>query len=273
MKRLCVFLLLVSISLAVEPPYLTRESLEKMFQSVAAEPGQLVIRIKNIGPRFSRRRGDDEATVNNYGETIRIKLGERVRFGTHHMSLEFRPLPAPLDKNGFLIESNFDARSFGGQRTTSYGVVLILKSDQGAELQFVEPEKGFDPALPVTDPTYQKIVKTIDDAGPFASHSLLAEKDSRKSKSPFPPHPDGLLFEWQLRAASADPLGIRWIAENVAGVEKDHVIAKSKSEPNKREGEFTLKKPTAGFPPGQYRVEIWQSGKIIYSEKFEIKAQ
>ena len=270
MKPLCVFLLLVNSSLAVEPSFLTRESLEKMFQSVRAEPGQVVIQIKDVGLRFSRRRGDEQPTVNNYGETIRIKLGERVRFGTHHMSLEFRPLPAPLDKNGFLIRSHFDARSFGGGQTTSYGIVLILTSARGVELQFVEPEEGFDPALSATDPTYQKIVDTIAGAGPFALHSLLAEKDSRKSKSPFPPHPDSLLFEWQLRAASADPLGIRWIAEDVDGVEKDHVIATAKSEPNKQSGQFSLSKPTAGFPPGKYRVEIWQSGKEIFREPFKI---
>jgi hypothetical protein len=273
MKPLCVFLLLVNSSLAVEPPFLTRESLEKMFQSVRAEPGQLVIQIKDVGLRFSRRRGDEQPTVNNYGETIRIKLGERVRFSTHHMSLEFRPLPAPLDKHGFLIRSHFDARSFGGGQTTTYGVVLILKGVQGAELQFLEPEKGFDPALPATDPTYQKIVKTIADAGPFASHALLAEKAGNRSKSPFPAHADRLLFEWQLRAASADPLGIRWIAENVAGVEKDHVITTAKSDPTKIEGDFVFRQPNAGFPPGQYRVEIWQTGKMIYSEKFEIKSE
>ena len=64
---------------------------------------------------------------------------------------------------------------------------------------------------------------------------------------------------------------IRWIAADVAGVEKNHVIATAKSEPDKNEGEFTLKKPTAGFPPGQYRIEIWQPGKMISSEEFQIK--
>ena len=34
-----------------------------------------------------------------------------------------------------------------------------------------------------------------------------------------------------------------------------------------------MTKPSAGFPPGQYRIEIWQSGKMIYSEKFEIKSE
>jgi hypothetical protein len=55
-------------------------------------------------------------------------------------------------------------------------------------------------------------------------------------------------------------------------VEKDHLIATAKSDPGKANGEFTLKKPTAGFPTGEYRMEIWQAGKMIYAEKFEIKS-
>ena len=84
---------------------------------------------------------------------------------------------------------------------------------------------------------------------------------------------DVLLLKWELAPQTgAGPLGVRWIAEAVPGVEKNHVIATSKSDADKREGEFSLKKPTAGFPTGQYRVEVWQTGKMIYSEKFEIKS-
>jgi hypothetical protein len=109
--------------------------------------------------------------------------------------------------------------------------------------------------------------------GPLASHSLFAARASGKLNPPFPPNPDRLVFEWQLAEAGGDPLGVRWIAEEVAGVEKNHVIATAKSEPNKQSGQFSLTTPTAGFPPGQYRVEIWQAGKMIYSEKFEIKSE
>src|SRR5207302_9944730 len=107
-------------------------------------------------------------------------------------------------------------------------------------------------------------------ASRFAWHSRSAGQGGRNSKRPSPPHRDSLLVEWQLRAASADPLGIRCIAEDVDGVEKDHVIATAKSEPNKQSGQFSLSKPTAGFPPGKYRVEIWQSGKEIFREPFKI---
>ena len=276
MKLVCVLLFSASIALAAEQPSITRESLEKMFQSVRAEPGQLVIQIKNIGPRFSRRRGEEEATVNNYGETIRIKLGERVRFSTHHMSLEFRPLPAPLDKDGFLIQSHFDARSFGGGESTSYGIVLLLGDAANAELKFIEPEQGFNPrkAKIDSDPTYQKIIKIAGESDLLARHELVGEGVAGEVKPPLTSAITGLHLRWQKKPQlSQDPLGIRWIAEDAAGTEKNHLIATGKSEPDKNEGEFTLKKPTAGFPPGQYRIEIWQSVKMIYSEKFEIKAQ
>jgi hypothetical protein len=32
-----------------------------------------------------------------------------------------------------------------------------------------------------------------------------------------------------------------------------------------------LTRPTAGFPPGRYRIEVWQAGKMIHSESFEIE--
>jgi hypothetical protein len=273
MKRLGVLPLLGSISLAVELPYLTRESLEKMFQSVRAEPGQLVIQIKNNGPRFSRRRGEEEATVNNYGETIRIKLGERLRFATHHMSLEFRPLPPPLDKHGFLIQSHFDARSFGGGQTTSYGIALVLKSAQGVDLRFVELPNNFDATLPPGDPTVTQLLKIVSEGEPLARHELVGRISSGEISPPFPQTVEELHLRWEKKAGvAAEPLEVRWIAVDIGRPDmEDHLIATDKSEPNKTEGEFSLTKPMAGFPPGQYRVEIWQTGKMIYSEKFEIE--
>ncbi len=105
---------------------------------------------------------------------------------------------------------------------------------------------------------------------PFSTHSLTAESGTGKSTSPFAKDVPKLTFEWRLVEPSADPLGIRWIAAEVSGVEKDHLIATAKSEPNKQSGQFSLTKPTAGFPPGKYRVEIWQNSKEIYREPFEI---
>jgi hypothetical protein len=113
------------------------------------------------------------------------------------------------------------------------------------------------------------VVATVD---MFFSHELYAETAGGKAKQPFPKTMTRLGFNWKSALPiGADLLGVRWVAEDVSGVEKNHVVASSKSESDKREGEFSLTKPTAGFPPGQYRVEIWQGGKMIYSEKFEVK--
>ena len=175
-----------------------------------------------------------------------------------------------------MIQSHFDARSFGGGESTSYGIVLLLGDAANAELKFIEPEQGFDPrkAKIDSDPTYQKIIKVAGESDLLARHELVGEGAAGEVKPPLTSAITGLHLRWQKKPQlSQDPLGIRWIAADVAGVEKNHVIATAKSEPDKNEGEFTLKKPTAGFPPGQYRIEIWQSGKIIYSEKFEIKAE
>jgi hypothetical protein len=105
----------------------------------------------------------------------------------------------------------------------------------------------------------------------FFQHELYAQTPDAKAKSPFTKAAPKLIFDWKSTVPiGEDPLGIRWIAEDVPGVERNHVIATAKSEPNKQSGHFSLTKPTAGFPTGKYRVEIWQSGKEVYREEFEI---
>ena len=260
------------------PAPITRALLEKsVFQSIRAtkeNPPRLAIRFKEAGARFLCMRDGREDKVNDYGETMSIKLGEDFSLSEPHASLEFKPLPKPLDGKGWLIEVDADARPFGGGESRSYGIVLLLGDAANAELKFIEPEQGFDPrkAKIDSDPTYQKIIKVAGESDLLARHELVGEGAAGEVKPPFTSAITGLHLRWQKKPQlSRDPLGIRWIAEDVAGTEKNHLIATSKSESDKSEGEFTLTKPTAGFPPGQYRVEIWQAGKLIYSEKFEIK--
>jgi len=107
-------------------------------------------------------------------------------------------------------------------------------------------------------------------AGPFATHSLSVQSATGKLHSPFPANSRELIFEWQLLFPSTRPLGIRWVADDVVGVEKDYVIANAKAEANKQAGRFSLSAPAAGFPPGKYHVEIWQRGSEIFREPFQI---
>jgi hypothetical protein len=276
MKTSGLFVVCLAVAAMAADPPLTREALEKgFFQSVGAkptDPPQLLLRFKDTGTRFLCLRNNQEEKVNDYGETMALNLGDTFSVTEHHAGLEFRPLPQPLDKNGWLIESEFDARSFGGNISTRYGIVLILKNSEGAELRFVEPASGFNPELPATDPTYQTILQIVSEAEPLGQHELVGDAPSGEVKPPFSHTIAALHFRWNLRPGAGDePVEIRWIAVAVSGVEKNHLIATSKSGTDKREGEFNLKKPATGFPAGQYRVEIWQAGKMIYSEKFAIK--
>ncbi|MGH8102196.1 MAG: hypothetical protein ACREIW_12925, partial [Chthoniobacterales bacterium] len=142
------------------------------------------------------------------------------------------------------------------------------------------------PRDPKTEEPPLEIIFTLDDlrdklgiqlelpppaAQLFLEHSLFAMSGNGRLNPPFPTNPGQLVFEWQRQKAENDVLGVRWIAVDTKGAAPpDHLIATSKSDPDKTEGRFTLKPPQAGFPPGQYRVEIWQSGKEIYREPFEI---
>ena len=279
MKTLCISLLCFAAgAFAAGDEPITQEWLEKgPFQSIRVKPGQppqLLLRFKRAGARFLSLRNGQEEKVSDYGETISVNFGENLSLTEHHGGLEFRPLPKPLDQNGWLIESQFDARSFGGGLITQYGIVLIVKTSAGVTLRFVQLEKPFDPKLPQNDPTYQKILKELSAADPLAKHDLTGEMPTGEVRPTFPATVKALHFRWEKKSNAAEgPLQISWIAADVKDVQKNHVIASSKSDADKHEGEFSLKKPTAGFPPGQYRVEIWQSGKMIYSEKFEIKGE
>jgi len=139
-------------------------------------------------------------------------------------------------------------------------------------LKSIDATKQVPPPDPIEDDAYEALLAIFREAAPLAKHALFGEMPQGDTSPPFTPAIARLRLQWALTPdAPPEPLEIRWIAADVAGVEKNHVIATAKSEPDKNEGEFTLKKPTAGFPPGQYRIEIWQSGKMISSEEFQIK--
>jgi hypothetical protein len=254
---------------------ITREFLESaFFQKIdvaANPPPSLTLKFKPAA-RFLCTRNDDVPKPCGEGDIIALAPGDSFSLSESHLSLEFTSLPKPLTQEGWLVEFDTDSRSFGGKVSTTYGIILLLHARMPPELRFVEPSKDFDPKLPPTDPTYQRIVSLIAEANPLPTHELRAQSAGHEIAPPFPRSTSAIFFQWKEATAEANEvLEVRWIAENVRDAEKNHLIATTKSDEDKREGEFTLKKPTAGFPPGTYRIEIWRSGKMIYSEKFEIK--
>jgi hypothetical protein len=142
-----------------------------------------------------------------------------------------------------------------------------------AALVLDESGKSHAPMVPVEDDPYETILEILHPQDAFKSHQLTGKSGGQTfSSSPFPRGIERFLWTWELKAnSSADAVEIRWLAADVSSVDKNHLVAKAKSDTNQTKGEFTLKRPTTGFPTGEYRVEVWQSGKMIYSEKFEIK--
>jgi hypothetical protein len=134
------------------------------------------------------------------------------------------------------------------------------RSEARRVLKILDPAKPVAPRDPVIDDPYTVVLTILRGPDLLEDHSLAGETAQGSAIPPFNYAVGRLRLRWQLpTAASSEPVEIRWIAVRVGGVEKDHLIATAKSDPGKANGEFTLKKPTAGFPPGQYRVEIWRA--------------
>jgi len=66
-----------------------------------------------------------------------------------------------------------------------------------------------------------------------------------------------------------------WIASDVGNAApKDTNIAEATldADTDNFHGAFTLTKPNKGWPPGQYRVEIYLNGTLVTTEKFTVDA-
>lgn len=159
--RFILFGCLIAVAAAADQPPLTQEWLQKnYFDSIRAERDRLIVVFRSAGERFYYAGGERPEKINDYGETMPIVAGETVTLSSRHGSLRFSPLPKPIEKAGFLITSRFDASSFGGGEQLRYAIVILPK-DETSELKFIQPEKGFDPAMPPSDPTFQTLLKEL----------------------------------------------------------------------------------------------------------------
>jgi hypothetical protein len=258
-------------ALAAEPERgLTEQALKQhYFKGIRAERGDLILQLKDTEGSYLYRRGEEQPASAASGETITLHPGESLAFVSRHIGLKFSPLPKPLERNGFFVRRTFNARSFGRGVTRQDVIILILPGG----LRFVETPPGLDPANPLPADLHKQVNELIEQRTPLSAHSLHAETPGGKATPPFPASATKLVFEWKFSpGASGEPMEIRWIAADTGGVApKNHVISSSKSEPGKTAGAFTLTKPTSGFPPGKYRIELQQAGKIIYKEDFIIR--
>ena len=91
----------------------------------------------------------------------------------------------------------------------------------------------------------------------------------------FAPDTPEIFCVWTVDAnQGAEARGV-WIAEDVGKVaEPNHkIIEASVKVPFSRQGNFSLSKPTNGWPVGKYRLEIYISSKLVKSVPFSVKAK
>ena len=73
-------------------------------------------------------------------------------------------------------------------------------------------------------------------------------------------------------APANTPLRSIWFAESVTGIAPNTHIdeAEVQAGGGRNDGTFNLSRPSAGWPPGRYRVELYLAGLLAETLRFEI---
>lgn len=91
----------------------------------------------------------------------------------------------------------------------------------------------------------------------------------------FRPDTPKVFCVWRVEGAKAGtPIRAVWIAEDTGGsAPPNYKVDESRHTlPGTASGAFTLSKPTAGWPVGRYRLEIWLGEKLAKTLRFTVKA-
>jgi hypothetical protein len=163
----------------------------------------------------------------------------------------------------------------------AYHAGLGVARDENAAAEWFAKAEDADPvggsSRPVAARTPQPRARTGPEksraGSALAEHTLLAEDpDEVHTEAPFPATAKRLVFRWKLREGETEiPLEARWIAADTGRkAPSNHRISSSKSAAGKVSGEFTLTAPAQGFPPGQYRLELWHKGQQVHTEEFQV---
>ncbi len=108
----------------------------------------------------------------------------------------------------------------------------------------------------------------------YASLLLTDDQTSRIAKSEFAPDTPRIFVAFTLADVPADTdLRCVWIAESVAGVEPNSPIDEVEIRgggAGRNEGTFSFTRPTAGWPPGRYRVELYLAGQPAETLRFQV---
>lgn len=107
----------------------------------------------------------------------------------------------------------------------------------------------------------------------FGNLVFTGDADSKLAKEEFATDTPKIFLHVQLQDVANDTkLSAAWIAEKTDAAPANYKIDSTELTANEGmdEATFTLSKPTAGWPAGDYRVDLSVNGKVAASGNFRI---
>jgi hypothetical protein len=129
------------------------------------------------------------------------------------------------------------------------------------------PKKGERPAVAAATPAQKKLLE-----------AALAKELIGEPTTEFDTNQEKIYVRWQGEALKkGDKIRMVWIAEDVGNAAPKNYKVDEASETATADGQgafgtFTLSRPNKGWPPGQYRVEMYDGDQLADTIEFAIKA-
>lgn len=127
------------------------------------------------------------------------------------------------------------------------------------------PKVGEKPATaaPPASPSGKKLL-----------HAAVAKELTAEPATSFTPDLKKIFCRWQGETLKAgDKIRAVWIAEDVGDIApKNYKVSEASETADgpRGFGTFTLSRPNKGWPPGQYRIEIYDGDQLAETVKFDI---
>ena len=119
-----------------------KQDFELLFQSASVERNYLILRLATNAPSLVHPTDDGRAEVIQAGHSVSIPFSKKAELIERHSGIIFDPLPAPLNSDGFSVQSYFDSTSVGGSKTVknAFLVKVADNSNTPSELRWLPPD-------------------------------------------------------------------------------------------------------------------------------------
>jgi hypothetical protein len=193
-------------------------------------------------------------------ENIEVPAG---RFAAFHLRLT---QVAPTPPN--VVEDRWFVPNIGYARIVTAMTVADGRLVQRITLDLSEgPKIGERPATAAPSPSSssRKLL-----------HATVAKELIGEPTTNFSSDLEKIYCRWQGEALNkGDEIRCAWIAEDVGGAAPpNYKVTETQTTADRPEasGTFTLSRPTKGWPPGKYRVEVYAGDQLADTVKFTIAA-